>query len=188
MQQAASVRKALYVLFARLLADAPDDDLYARLHEGPLSDLARIQGVDLWSDLMVETDATASAAELQEEYTRLSERVSLSASDYSSGTDDPVAAIGGFLREHKLELDAAPGLPLDHLAVMLGVLGALAESGDEDRAVSMRAFYCRHLAPWWMAALADLAEAADRRFYRGVGSMLAAFLASEERWFRTNRA
>ena len=100
MQQAPSVRKALYVLFARLLADAPDADLYARLHSGPLSDLARIQGVDLWSDLMVETDATASAAELKSEYVRLSGRVSLRATDYASGTQDPVAAIGGFLREH----------------------------------------------------------------------------------------
>jgi len=185
MQQAPSVRKALYVLFARLLADAPDADLYARLHSGPLSDLARIQGIDLWSDLMVETDATASAAELKSEYARLSGRVSLRATDYASGTQDPVAAIGGFLREHKLELDAAAGLALDHLSVMLGVMGALAEGGDEDPALRMRAFYSRHLAPWWIAALADFAEAADRRFYRGVGSMLAAFLASEERLLRS---
>lgn len=185
MQQAASVRKALYVLFARLLAGAPDADLYTRLHAGPLSELARLQGVDLWSDLRVETDAIASAAELDEEYRRLSERVSLHASDYPAGTGDPLVAIGGFLREHKLELDASAGLAPDHLSVMLGVMGALADGEEEEANTRRRAFYSRHLAPWWMAALAAFAEAADRRFYRGLGSMLAAFLASEERLLRS---
>ena len=46
-----SVRRALYVLFARLLAGPPDAALYARLEAEGLKDLATVQGIDLTSDL-----------------------------------------------------------------------------------------------------------------------------------------
>ncbi len=194
-----SVRRALYVLFGRLVASPLDAALYRRLREQGLDRLAAAQGVDLDSDLLDPEDAESSAAELTAEFERLASRVSLRASDYGTGAEDPVAAIYGYLREHGLE--PKTDLPIDHLAVLFGVMGELAaqeeqeerndaeptgtdgDAFDGDAGVRARAFLERHLAPWAERALAEVADAADRRFYCGVAAMAAAFLASERRLY-----
>ncbi|MHC4222413.1 MAG: TorD/DmsD family molecular chaperone [Planctomycetota bacterium] len=186
MPQAATVRRSLYVLFARLLAGPPDAALYLRLKEGGLFDLARVQGVDLDSDLVDASDAESSTTELEAEYARFEERVSLRASDYTSATGDPVVAIGAFLREHRLSVDeSGPELPVDHLSLALGIMGELAgeeESGaGEDAEIRARAFFLRHIQPWAQQALTELAGCAQRHFYRGLAAMISAFLGSEFR-------
>lgn len=191
-----SVRRALYVLFGRLLAGPPDAALYRRLRDEGLGHLAAAQGVDLDSDLLDPDDAPACSAELTAEYERLAARVPLRASDYGAGAGDPVAAVHGFLREHGLASETE--LPVDHLAVLLNVMGELAAQEEKEQAegtppqegardgdafVRARAFLDRYLAPWAERALTDLAEASDRRFYRGVAAMASAFLASERRLY-----
>ena len=104
---AESVRRALYVLFGRLLAGPPDADLYRRLRGGGLKTLADVQGIDLSSDLLDEEDAEASASELTAEYARLEDLVSLRASDYRTDGEDPVIALSRFLAERKLRALAA---------------------------------------------------------------------------------
>jgi TorA maturation chaperone TorD len=183
-----SLRRALYVVFARLFAGPPDPELFGKIARGSLQTLARAQGLDLTGDLVDSLDPLASSAELQAEYARLFHDVSLRASDYASGSGDPVAAVAGFLREHALALDASSGLPCDHLSVALGIMGQLAGGtpppgegrSERDRA---RAFLERHLLSWVPDALAEVAEHADRRFYRGLAAMLLAFLASEKRLY-----
>jgi hypothetical protein len=101
-----AIRRALYVLFARLLSGAPDPALYRRLLDGGLQRLAEAQGLDLTSDLLDDDDPDAAAAELGVEWSRLDRDVSLCASDYPAGANDPVAALGAFLREHRLHLGA----------------------------------------------------------------------------------
>ena len=195
--ESSEVRRALYVLFARLLASAPDHELYGRLCEQGLTRLAEAQGVDLMSDLLDSHDATASAAELNSEYEELFQRVSLRASDYPGATDDPLAAVSGFLAEHGLSVDAGARLPTDHLSVVLGIMAelagadtaagddaALAAAGDaatEEAEARQRAsaFFRRHLLPWAQQALAEVARHAHRRFYRGLASMVVAFLETE---------
>jgi len=195
--ESSQVRRALYVLFARLFASAPDQELYGRLCEEGLTRLAEAQGVDLMSDLLDSEDATASAAELQSEYVDLTRDVSLRASDYPGATDDPVAAVSGFLAEHGLSIDAGAGLPPDHLSIVLGIMGELAGADtaadddpglDADSAIDgevaearqrARLFYRRHLLPWAPQALAEVARHAHRRFYRGLASMVVAFLETE---------
>ncbi len=185
--QAPSLRRALYVLFARLLAGPPDRDLYARLHGEGLVKLARAQGIDLTSDLLDERDAEASAVELELEYGGLAQRVSLRASDYTEATEDPVVALDAFLREHRFAVDRAAALPVDHLAIALGVMGELSEqheqAGTEEARVRAGAFLYRHILPWADRALADFAAAADRRFYRGLAAMITAYLAVERRTY-----
>ena len=184
-----AVRRSLYVLFARLLAGAPDPSLYERLHNGGLKRLAAAQGVDLTSDLLDETDAVTAASELGVEWEHLSETVSLRASDYGGKAGDPVTALSAFLREHRLELDKATGLPPDHLAVTLAVMGELAGDADaaldEEAPVRARSFFLRHLEPWSQRALTELASHAQRRFYRGVAAMLSAFLETERRSYQS---
>jgi len=182
MQQAESVRRALYVLFARLFSGPPDAALYERLRDGGLRDFAKLQGVDLTGDLVDEEDATGSAAELGAEWARLERLVSLRASDYRGGTEDPVVAISGFMQEHGLLAAGDTDLPLDHLAYALGIMGELAgqaEAGGEDAATRARAFFRRHLEPWVQQVLVEIAENADRHFYRGLTAMLSAFMGSE---------
>lgn len=189
-----SIRRALYVLFARLLAGPPDAPLYRRLHEGGLAGLAAAQGVDLTSDLLDEEDADSSAAELAAEYDRMTHHLSLRASDYESRSEDPVKAMAGYLKEHALRLDSSLGLPFDHLSVALAVMGELAQqsavaeragAGPEaqvarDRA---RAFLHRHVLSWAQNALAEISSRSDRNFYRGLAAMIAAFLESERRLY-----
>lgn len=183
MQEAESVRRSLYVLFARLLAGPPDRELYLRLRNEGLRQFAEVQGIDLLSDLVDEEDAESSATELAAEHSRLDARVSLRASDYGGASGDPVVAISAFLTEHGLVLDN-DDLPPDHLAVVLAIMGELAgqaESGEEEPCLRARSFFLRHIAPWAQQALADLSENADRLFYRGLSAMVSAFLGSEQR-------
>jgi TorA maturation chaperone TorD len=180
-----SVRRALYVLFGRLLAGPPDADLYRRLRDGGLHSLAEVQGIDLTSDLLDEADEEACASELSAEYARLSDLVSLRASDYGDQGDDPVIALSRFLAEHRLR--AATDLPCDHLSVALGIMGELAGDADArgDAQSRRRAedFFRRHLAPWAVRALAEVSAKAARRYYRGVAAMASAFLESERRQY-----
>ena len=184
-----SVRRALYVLFARLLAGPPDSAFFARLRDGGLNDLAAAQGVDLTSDLVDETDGETSATELQVEYDRLRDTVSLRASDYAADAEDPVLSVSAFLAEHGLRVGGEVELPVDHLSVVLGVMGELAgqadTDADEDSHARARAFYLRHLLPWAQQALSELASTAERRFYRGLAAMVSAFLESERRQYET---
>ena len=187
MRQAESLRRSLYVLFARLFSGPPDEALYTRLRDDGLRDFARVQGVDLTSDLVNDEDAAGSAAELSAEYARLAQFVSLRASDYNGATEDPVIAISGYLAEHGLETDGEPDLPLDHLAYALGIMGELAgqtEAGDPDADTRARAFFLRHIDPWASQALAEVSQKADRHFYRGLAAMLSAFLGSERNQYR----
>ncbi|MHC4941101.1 MAG: TorD/DmsD family molecular chaperone [Planctomycetota bacterium] len=183
--ESTSVRRALYVLFGRLFAGDLTADLYRRVRSGGLDDLARIQGVDLFSDLLDADDAESAVVELAAEQARLDDLVSLRASEYSDTTGDPVLALDAFLREHELEVGHAVDLPHDHLALVLGVMGELAqreeEGRDEDAPLHARAFFLRHVLPWAPRALMEVSAQADRRFYRGLATMLSAFLETERR-------
>jgi len=183
--QSTSVRRALYVLFGRLFAGGLTAELYRRVRSGGLDELARVQGVDLFSDLLDPDDADSAVVELAAEQSRLADRVSLRASDYSETTGDPVVALDAFLREHELEIGDGLDLPHDHLAIVLGVMGELAQREDEgddgDAALHAAAFFRRHVFPWAPRALAEVSAEGDRRFYRGLATMLSAFLEAERR-------
>ena len=182
------MRRALYVLFARLFADGLDADLYRRVRSGGLDDLAQAQAVDLFSDLLDADDPESAAVELGAEYARLSDLVSLRASEYSGTTEDSVIALDAFLREHELAVGEHVDLPHDHIALILGVMGELAQregsGADEDAPAHARAFFLRHILPWVPAVLAEVSSQADRRFYRGLAVMLSAFLATERQHYQ----
>jgi len=182
-----SVRRALYALFGRLLAGELSAELYERLRTGGLDGLAQAQGVDLFSDLLDERDAESSVVELGAEYARLTHQVSLRASDYSHATDDPVVALNEFLSEHELTIDKELPLPHDHLSLVLGIMGQLAQreddengmAADDDAEFHAKAFFRRHVLPWAPRALAEVSAVGDRRFYRGIALMLSTFLETE---------
>ena len=178
-----SVRRALYVLFGRLLSGALTPELYTRVRAGGLDELAKAQGVDLVSDLLDAEDAQSAVTELAAEHARLTQRVSFRASDYTDAAGDAVVALDAFLTEHELSLLEDVDVPHDHLSVVLGVMGELAqreeENEDGDSALHARAFFLRHLDSWAPRVLVEISAGSDRRFYRGLMTMLSAFLASE---------
>ena len=57
------------------------------------------------------------------------------------------------------------------------------EGADDDDASHARAFFLRHVHAWAPRALTEISANADRRFYRGVATMLSAFLASERKHY-----
>jgi TorA maturation chaperone TorD len=181
-----SLRRALYVLFARLLAGPPDAALFERLRTGGLQHLAEVQGVDLTSDLSDDEDPEGSAAELRLEYQRLARDVSLRASDYpAAGAVDPAVSVAGFLAEHGLTMGDDFDLPCDHISVAMGIMGELTGQADadpsEERRARARSFFLRHVAPWCQQALTEIAASAQRRYYRGLAAMVSAFLETERR-------
>ncbi len=182
-----SVRRPLYVLYARLLATPPDAELYRRLHAEGLRNLAELQGLDLFGDLPGPEDAEGAAAQLEIELERLRENVYFEASDYGGGAEDPAASIDGFMREHGLELNTPVELERDDLAVVLGLMGELVGQAEAkpttDRQERARAFFQRHIEPWAQRALAEIATAARLRFYRGLASLISSFLANERRTY-----
>jgi len=184
---AESVRRPLYVLYARLLAAAPDSSLFERLHTEGLRGLAELQGLDLFSDLPGPEDSEGAAAQLEIELEQLREAVSLEASDYGGGTKNPPAALDGFMREHGLKVDAGVELERDDLAVVLGLMGELVGQAEakpsRDRKERARAFFQRHLEPWAQRALTEIATHSRLRFYRGLASMISSFLAAERRHY-----
>ena len=185
--EAPSIRHALYVLYARLLAGPPDEGLYDRLRREGLLDLARAQGVDLFGDLDDPENGARATAVLDAEYWRLTAEISLHAADYDPGARDPGAALSAYMCEHGLRLDDSVDLGPDHLSVVLGLMGELsgqAEDHDDDESRQRaRAFFRRHLDPWAQSALAEVAGHSRLRFYRGLASMISSFLANERRHF-----
>jgi TorA maturation chaperone TorD len=185
-----SVRRALYILFARLLAGPPDAALFQRLRKGGLQHLAEVQGVDLTSDLADEEDVETSASELRIEFDRLAGDVSLRASDYhAAGAVDPAVSVRAFLSEHGLTMGGEVELPYDHISVAMGIMAELAgqadaDPGDEESRARARSFFLRHVAPWCQEALTEIAARAQRRYYRGLAAMVSAFLESERRAHR----
>lgn len=183
------MRRALYALFGRLLAGELSAAMYERVRSGGLEGLAKAQGVDLFSDLLDANDAESSVVELGVEHSRLVELVSLRASAYSHATENAVVALNEFLTEHALTVDESLSLPHDHVALVLGVMGQLAQREDDvpdspgkgasDAQFHARAFFRRHVLPWVPRVLAEISAAGDRRFYRGIALMLSTFLESE---------
>lgn len=166
-------RAALFALLGRLLSDAPDAALLARLRglggEGPvgqaLADLAAAAAV-------------ADPAASEREFFRLFIGVGRGemmpyASWYLTGFlhDRPLADLRGALR--RLGVERTPGVPEpeDHIAFLCETFAGLIDGrfpgGPEEAGI----FFARHLRPWAARFFGDLEKADAARFYRAVGAL-----------------
>ncbi|MGH7399298.1 MAG: TorD/DmsD family molecular chaperone [Candidatus Rokuibacteriota bacterium] len=99
----------------------------------------------------------------------------------------PLAAVRAFLREAGLEREGGAPEPEDWLAFELDVMRRLivrqAAAGDPDgqmaSATMQAAFLKRHLLVWVPTFAEHLSQVQNARLYRGVGLLLAGFLALE---------
>lgn len=176
-------RALLFALVARLLSDAPDAALLARL--GTLSgDPATPLGAATAALAQAARDAARPGApSVEREFFALFIGVGRGellpyASYYLTGFlhERPLAELRGDLARLGIARAAGVAEPEDHMATLCeilaglldGSLGAGAPGTPADRAGS---FFARHLAPWAARFFADLEGAEAARFYRSVGTL-----------------
>jgi TorA maturation chaperone TorD len=187
-----AARANLYGLLARLLYAAPDSVLLQAIAQSdeiaaPESPLARSwHGLQAASAVMDEEAA-------EEEHARLF--IGL-----GQGEVIPYLSwhLTGFLMEEplaKLREDLAKlGLaradeiaePEDHMAAICEVMRWLATGDAETAPASLakqRAFFARHLRPWYAKFAAELVAAPSANYYRAVARLLKDFLDIEAQAF-----
>ncbi|MCH7942676.1 MAG: molecular chaperone TorD family protein [Proteobacteria bacterium] len=178
------IRADAYGLLARLLCDAPDQDL--------LSLTAEIEGdgTPLGSALsaLAEAATTATAEALSEEYLNLFIGVAGGelkpyCSFYLTGFsyEKPLAKLR--VDMDKLGIARRDGVkePEDHMAslceIMAGLItGAFGAPADLE---TQQWFFDRHLAPWARFFFEDLESADSARFYKPVGTVGRLFMKIE---------
>lgn len=166
-------RAALFALLGRLLSEAPDAALLARLKglggDGPLGQAL--------AGLAAAAEAAEPAA-LEREYFNLFTGVGRGelmpyGSWYLTGFlhDRPLADLRATLR--RLGVERAPGVPEpeDHVAFLCETLAGLIEGRFPCGADEAGSFFSLHLRPWAARFFGDLEKAGAARFYRAVGAL-----------------
>jgi TorA maturation chaperone TorD len=164
-------RAALFALLGRLLSEAPDAQLLARLRglggDGPLG--RALAGLAAAAE-------AADPAAVEREYFNLFIGVGRGelmpyGSWYLTGflNDRPLADLRGALR--RLGVERAPGVcdPEDHIAFLCETLAGLIEGRFAGGPQEAQKFFARHLRPWAARFFSDLEKAGAARFYRAVG-------------------
>ncbi|SHE94072.1 chaperone TorD involved in molybdoenzyme TorA maturation [Modicisalibacter ilicicola DSM 19980] len=177
-----ALRADIYRLLARLLREAPDQDLLGFLAE---LDLAEEE-----SDMQAHWGALALAATaaqpeaLERAHFRhlvgvIQGELMPYASWYLTGSlmEMPLVELRRDLK--RLGYQRAPNVkePEDHIAALFEVMAMLIENAPREQAL----FFQRHLAPWSGSFMADLARV-DTPFYATVGHLGMTFLKQESAW------
>ena len=182
-------RAELYLVVARLLGNAPDQDILdivgtAVGGSGPVGNAI---------DELAAAARRYQAADVAEEYQNIF--IGL-----GRGEIVPYASyyLTGFLQEKPLAslrrdlaamgLGASPGNadPEDHAAAILEVMGRLVAGGTAAVAglEAERTFFNNHIGAWMPIFFRDLEKARSARFYRAVGALGAALVAVEKDAFQ----
>lgn len=88
---------------------------------------------------------------------------------------DDLEHLGYSRQEHVVE-------PEDHIAALCEVMSLIILDPELDFA-TQKAFFERHLAPWFGRFFTDLQSAESANFYRSVSTLGQAFLAIEQQYF-----
>ena len=184
-------RAGVYALLARLLHAAPDAallDVIAQADElAAGSELAKT-----WLALQAASavmDAEAAAQEYEQVFIGLGQgEVVPYLSWHLTGflMEEPLAKLREDLAALGLARDAGVGEPEDHMAAICEVMRVLV-AGDGDSAPAsveqQRAFFDRHLRPWYPKFAAQMAAAPSANYYRAVATLLRAYMDVEEQAF-----
>jgi TorA maturation chaperone TorD len=188
-------RADLYTLSTHLLLAAPAPTFLAGL--AAADSLPSQQGNNpldnAWEKLILAASVTAPQ-QIQQEFNALfigtgTPGISPHASLYLAGSmmDQPLATLRSDLTQLKLaRLPAAAELE-DHLAALCEIMRLLitGEQGGERQSLQMqKAFFEKHLAPWYSRCLDDIRSAKDASFYQLVADFIQAFLDIEAAAFR----
>lgn len=180
-----------YAVLSRLFAGAPDAHF---LRELPA--LAVVWGSAdsalgrAWS-LLGEAANSLSAAEIEDEYTRLfltigRPEVMLYGCYYLAGflMEEPLVELRSDLAELGLGRRRGVSESEDHIAALCDVMRHLIVGGPDAAGLArQQAFFGRHLGPWVDRLAEALEEVPDVRFYSRTAPLLRAFFDIERRAF-----
>ena len=176
-----------YALLARLFFAAPDAPLLAGLVEA-----GRVFGegdgafAHAWRDLADAARQTGEAA-VRDEYHALFHGlgrpdVMLYGSFYLAGflMEEPLADLRDDLAELGLGRRGGVAETEDHVAALAEVMRHLVATGPDDAGLArQRAFFARHLQPWYGRLADALAASPQAHFYARVGALARAFFDIE---------
>jgi TorA maturation chaperone TorD len=187
-------RADLYALLARLLLAAPDAGLLQAL--GAADPICAEQGghalEHAWHKLTLAaavTDPDAVADEFDALFVSIgTPTLNPYGSLYLAGhlNDTPLAALRADLARLRLARAGSAGEFEDHLGALCETMRVLITgTGAVPRQPlsEQKAFFDQHLAPWYAACLADIAQAQAANFYRVVAGFALAFLDIEAEAF-----
>jgi TorA maturation chaperone TorD len=181
-----AARARQYALLAVLLAQAPSDELLARLAR------LRCDATPLGSALTALADAArAVAAEtIEREFFDLFIGVGRGellpyASYYLTGflNERPLARLREDLQALGIERAAGQSEPEDHAAILCEVMGGLIDGTLTATLHRQKQMFDRHLSPWMGRLFADLEVVEWADFYRRVGRLGRLFIEIETEGF-----
>jgi len=191
-----AARADVYALLAHLFHAAPDADLLAVLAnaddisaETPHSTVG-----EAWRKLQsaaFATDPEALAQEFQDLFVGVgSGEVTAYGSWHLTGfmMEEPLARLRDDLARLGFSRLQSAAEPEDHIAALAEVMRLLVRGGDGIPAAAFevqKAFFARHLRPWYARFAEQLAKAPSANFYRAVGELAKTFLDTEAALFET---
>jgi len=191
-----TARADLYALLAHLFQAAPDEDLLAVLAnaddvsaEAPHSLVG-----EAWRKLQsaaAAADPEALAQEFQDLFVGVgSGEVMAYGSWHLTGflMEQPLARLRDDLAQLGLSRLQSAAEPEDHIAALAEAMRLLVRGGDGVAAAAFevqKAFFTRHLRPWYARFAEQLAKAPSANFYRAAGELTKTFLDTEAALFET---
>jgi TorA maturation chaperone TorD len=181
-----AARAQEYALLARLLRQAPDEQLLRRLAKmqadpSPLG-LAHLA----LADAAGHADASRVSQEYFDLFIGLSRGELLPyASYYLTGFlhERPLARLRGDLAQLGVERAEKVSEPEDHAAILCEVMAGLIAGTFAGGPAAERDIFSKHMAPWVGRLFADLERADAAQFYRAVGTVGRVFIDIETEAF-----
>jgi TorA maturation chaperone TorD len=192
-----AARADLYALLAHLFHAAPDADLLAVLaNADDVSAEAPHSAVgEAWRKLQSAASAAdpeALAQEFQDLFVGVGGgEVMAYGSWHLTGflMEEPLARLRDDLAQLGLSRLQSAAEPEDHIAALAEVMRLLVRGGGDGIAAAafevQKAFFTRHLRPWYARFAEQLAKAPSANFYRAVGELAETFLDTEAELFET---
>ncbi|MBV7299525.1 TorD/DmsD family molecular chaperone [Enterovibrio paralichthyis] len=181
------IRQNIYNLLAALFRRAPDADALNWLATLEIEGDEQTAGMAAaWSVLKLSASKTTDI-QASDEYQMLFIGVGRGevvpfGSWYLTGSlmEMPLVLLRQDLRRYGFERQEATKEPEDHIAALLEVMAMLVE---EDDVASQKAFFNRHIAPWFERLCDDIQQANSAVFYSAVAALAKQFLTIEKTGF-----
>ncbi len=191
-----AARADIYALLANLYHAAPDAGLLAVLANADDVSAEAPHSVvgEAWRKLQSAASAAdpeALAQEFQDLFVGVgSGEVMAYGSWHLTGflMEEPLARLRDDLAQLGLSRLQSAAEPEDHIAALAEVMRLLVRGGDGIPAAAFeiqKAFFTRHLRPWYARFAEQLAKAPSANFYRAAGELTKTFLDTEAALFET---
>ncbi len=180
MEQSQSMRSDIYLLLATLFRQAPNSELLGFLSELEFENNGTPMAKS-WSAL-VDSSKEAVESQIADEYQELFIGIGRGevvpfASWHVTGSlmEKPLADIRSDLAQLGLERSENVKEPEDHIAALCEIMSYLCEAEEGQQ----KAFFNRHIAPWFERLVNQIMSAPSAQYYLAVAQLLGAFLSLE---------